>query len=97
MTIIQSIVAFYRYTFDAASRITQIVSVDGTASYGYDNRGELTSADYTNPNLSDEFYRYDASGNRLESHLHGTGYQTGPATASHRMALITTSTTTKAT
>jgi RHS repeat-associated protein len=39
----------------------------------------LTGADYTDASRQDEFYSYDANGNRVASHLHREGYITGPA------------------
>jgi len=56
---------------------------DWRADYGYDRTGQLLSATYTGadviPEQIDEYYRYDANGNRTESYLHSTGYRTGPA------------------
>jgi RHS repeat-associated protein len=72
-------VAFYDYVYDLASRITQITDVDGVTTYSYDDRDQLTGANHTDPNQPDETYQYDANGNRLNSHLHGSGYVTGPA------------------
>jgi RHS repeat-associated protein len=75
---------FHDLDYDTASQITRITDIDGTHDYSYDDRDELTGANHTAPgggdipNLPDELYRYDANGNRLESHLHGTGYVTGP-------------------
>jgi RHS repeat-associated protein len=60
----------YGYTFDAASRITQMTSPDGTADYnGYDATDQLTSADYSFQ--AGEDYTYDDNGNRTN-----TGYAT---------------------
>ncbi|MFO0901979.1 MAG: RHS repeat-associated core domain-containing protein [Pirellulales bacterium] len=72
-------VSFFHYTYDAASRITGINEIDGAVAYGYDDRDQLISAAYTNPERPDEFYQYDANGNREASYLHGDGYLTGPA------------------
>ena len=69
----------YNYTYDTASRITAIDEIDGTVAYSYDDRDQLTGANYTDPTRTDEFYQYDANGNRVASYLHGTGYRTGPA------------------
>ena len=57
----------YSVSYDAASNITQVNSVDGTDNYGLDNADELTSA-----SLTSESYTYDANGNRI-----GDGYVTG--------------------
>lgn len=70
--------AFYDYAYDFASRIAQLTDVDGATNYNYDARDQLTSADHSDVNNPDEQYHYDANGNRLESHLHESGYQTGP-------------------
>ena len=56
--------------FDALGRITQMVSQDGTSTYGYDSKSQLTSADHSYQ--SDETYTFDNNGNRTMS-----GYQTG--------------------
>ena len=73
-------VAFYEYEYDFASRITSINDIDGLTTYGYDDRDQLTLADRDPGDLrGDESYLYDANGNRLDSHLHGTDYETGPA------------------
>jgi RHS repeat-associated protein len=56
--------------FDALGRITQVVSQDGTSTYGYDSKSQLTSADHSYQ--SDEAYTFDSNGNRTMS-----GYQTG--------------------
>jgi RHS repeat-associated protein len=70
-------VAFYNYVYDAANRITKITDVDGVADYTYDDRNQLIEADRSNENNPDESYSYDANGNRIESSIHGDGYQTG--------------------
>ncbi len=66
--------AEYGYTYDALDRINVLTSVDGTADYEYDERGQLTSADYAFPGLSiaDESFAYDDNGNRDEA-----GYDIG--------------------
>jgi RHS repeat-associated protein len=69
--------AFYDFAYDAANRITQITNVDGVTDYTYNARNELTGADHSDINNPDEVYDYDANGNRVESHLHGTSYDTG--------------------
>jgi len=52
----------YTWTFDAANRIVQHTSTDGTVDYDYDARGQLTGADYDYQ--TDELYDYDENGNR---------------------------------
>ncbi|MBE9075751.1 VCBS repeat-containing protein [Romeria aff. gracilis LEGE 07310] len=69
--------AFYDFAYDAANRITQISDVDGNTDYSYNARNELTGADHTDGSNPDESYDYDANGNRIESHRHGSGYVTG--------------------
>jgi RHS repeat-associated protein len=65
-----TVYADYQWTYDAADRITQFISPDGTRDYSYDSRGQLTGANNTSqPN---EAYSYDANGNRTN-----TGYQSG--------------------
>jgi len=56
------ILADYTWTFDAAGRITQMTSPDGTADYTLDATDQLTVADYDTQ--TDEAYAYDATGNR---------------------------------
>ncbi len=56
--------------FAAPGRITQMVGQDGTSSYGYDSKSQLTSA--THSYQSNEAYTFDNNGNRTMS-----GYQTG--------------------
>ncbi len=67
-------VAFYNFTFDAASRVTQIETIDGATTYTYDDRNQLNGANHADIANPDETYVYDASGNRVSSHLHGGGY-----------------------
>jgi RHS repeat-associated protein len=62
--------ASYTWAFDAANRIRQMTSVDGVVNYSYDDRGQLTGADYNYQ--ADEAYTYDDNGNRTN-----TGYSTG--------------------
>jgi RHS repeat-associated protein len=63
--------ASYDYTYDAADKLTKIVSsIDGTVDYAYDATNQLTGANHTNQ--TDEAYQYDANGNRTNA-----GYQTG--------------------
>jgi RHS repeat-associated protein len=57
--------ADYDFTWDAASRITQIVSPDGTADYTYDDTNQLLTADHSV--LADETYSFDLNGNRTMS------------------------------
>ena len=70
-------VAFYRFAYNADSRITQITDIDGVTDYSYDNRDQLTASDRSDTNNPDESYSYDANGNRVSSSIHGEGYKTG--------------------
>ena len=72
--------ADYDYTWDAASRITDLAmeflnsSYNDNVDYAYDNTGQLTDADYTAQ--ADEDYDYDATGNRTlvdETETYTTG------------------------
>ncbi|PHR92220.1 MAG: hypothetical protein COA78_33630, partial [Blastopirellula sp.] len=75
---IDDLLAFYDFDYDAASRISAITDIDGRTDYAYDDRDQLTVADRGIPDSrGDEDYQYDANGNRVDSHLHGTGYVTG--------------------
>ena len=69
--------AFYDFEYDAASRITKIVDIDGTSDYNYDQTNQLTDATHTDSNKQNESYTYDDNGNRINSHLHGSNYATG--------------------
>ncbi len=70
-------VAFYRFAYNADSRITKITDIDGVTDYSYDNRDQLTASDHTDTNNPDESYSYEANGNRVSSSIHGEGYETG--------------------
>ncbi|MFH5806179.1 hypothetical protein ACG2DA_19165, partial [Alienimonas sp. DA493] len=64
--------ANYDWTYDADGRLTQTVSADGTADFGYDDTDQLLSA--VNSVLADEAYSYDLAGNRTMA-----GYATADA------------------
>src|SRR5262249_50891692 len=68
-------VASYRFDYDPAGRIDQIIDANGTTNYSYDAADQLLSADHTDPSRPDESYSYDASGNRVE--LGGRGNVAG--------------------
>src|SRR5262245_52214599 len=58
-----TLLAGYDYVYDAASRITSIVSsVEGTSSFTYDVTNQVTAADHTSQ--PDENYSFDLNGNR---------------------------------
>jgi hypothetical protein len=63
-------IANYGLTYDPGDRITQITSVDGTATFNYDVTNQVTGADYSFQ--ADEGYTYDLNGNRTNG-----GNQTG--------------------
>ena len=71
-----ALTAGYEYTFDFRSLVTNEVRTHADASFNetleftFDGRGQLTA---TNSTLrSNEFYTYDANGNRLSSHLNAS-------------------------
>ncbi|MEM9701811.1 MAG: RHS repeat-associated core domain-containing protein, partial [Planctomycetota bacterium] len=64
--------ASYDWSYDADGRLTQTVSADGTADFGYDDTDQLLTTD--NTVLADETFSYDLAGNRTM-----TGYSTGDA------------------
>ncbi|WP_017327113.1 RHS repeat domain-containing protein [Synechococcus sp. PCC 7336] len=64
-------IAEYRYQYDAANRITELVSIDGVSSFSYDERSQLISAEHSFQ--TDEVYTYDANGNRTND-----GSRSGP-------------------
>src|SRR5438477_12849155 len=75
-----NILAQYTWTYDALGRITNQTSKDGTAEYGYDSTGQLTSARYnavSGSNLADQTFQYDANGN-WDSAGHTTGSNNQP-------------------
>ena len=76
---VDAALAFFDYEYDAASRIRQIEDVNGVVDYSYDRQGQLTGAAYSDMQRVDETYGYDENGNRVNSHLHSDGYETGNA------------------
>ena len=72
------VLANYEYEFDNANRITQQVIDGDVVDYTYDATGQLLTADHSDSSIPDEFYVYDLNGNRVDSHLHGSDYVTGP-------------------
>lgn len=70
-------IASYDFTYDAFSRISEIVAtsstgLSGTTDFTYDDLGQLIDVDHTH--ITDESYEFDATGNRTTS-----GYSTGDA------------------
>ncbi len=87
---VDDVIARYDYEYDFAGLLDHedrsgesSPNNDWHADYTYDRTGQLLGADYSGadviPEQVDEYYRYDANGNRTSSYLHGTGYRTGPA------------------
>ena len=62
--------AAFAWVYDAANRITQYTSPDGTSDYNYDDTDQLLDANHDFQ--GDENYRYDENGNRTNP-----GYVTG--------------------
>ena len=62
--------ADYQLIYDAADRLTQLVTPDGTSDYNYNQRDELTGSEHSYQ--EDEGYSYDDAGNRTNA-----GYVTG--------------------
>ena len=65
---------FYGWTYDAASRMTSMTTIDGEVDYAHDSTHQLTTADYDY--ATDEGYVYDENGNRVTAN--GSSYVTGP-------------------
>ena len=69
-------VAAYTYVWDAASRLRGMTSPDGPNVYTYDDRNQLTGADYssTSGNPADQTFAWDANGNPVRAGVTvGTG------------------------
>ena len=47
--------------------------------YSYDDRDQLTAANYADSIRTDETFVFDSNGNRTQSNAHGSAYRTGPA------------------
>lgn len=73
---VDAVIADYNYDYGLANQLLKESHHGETIDYGYDLLGQLTSADRTV--FPSEFYTYDANGNRVSSHLHGSNYATGP-------------------
>ena len=57
-----STISSFTYTLDAAGNRSQMVTLSGTTSYGYDALYRLTQVIYPGPSTTN--YTYDANGNR---------------------------------
>ena len=64
----------YSWSYDAASRITEMTLPDGDASFTLDATDQLLTADYDEEWQDNEGYTYDDNGNRTN-----LGYETGDA------------------
>src|SRR5262249_26980768 len=71
-------IASYQYAFDAGSRITQVVSNDGTTDYSYDLINQLVAADHHSQANPAESYTYDQGSNRITSATQASSDQIGP-------------------
>lgn len=66
----------YTFGYDAASRLTEFLFTNEayeaeSATYNYDQRGQLTGADRDGEEEEqDELFSYDANGNRLTNEIH---------------------------
>jgi RHS repeat-associated protein len=79
------------YTYDTTGRRDTLTSTLGTASFGYDNASQLTSASFPAAGgLPAEQYSYDNAGNRTAS----ATPPTGPFTYDNANRLLTDATTT---
>lgn len=85
-------VAGYGFTYDASHRLTGFDFLPTAystkdVSYSYDQRGQLTGANYVGTSLIDEAYAYDDNGKRVGQQTTGKGTSTyAPAAgANNRM------------
>lgn len=62
-------IAAYTWGYDDNGRITSVTSPDGSATYTYDNNGQLNVVD--NSVQYDEYYFYDENGNRTNGYVTG--------------------------
>ncbi len=74
----------HTFTRNDEGEITERGTGSETVRYGYDDDGQVTSADWTSLSATDETYQYDGNGNRTSSHRHasyttGTGNRTNQA------------------
>ncbi len=73
--------ASFGYGYDSANRISRITEKNQTIDYAYDKRDQLIAATYSAAARTDEVFKFDANGNRVESNAHGTAYRTGRESA----------------
>ena len=71
-----SVTASLTYKYDARSRPIKVTTLDGTWTYGYNAKSELTSAVFKSTNsaaIPDQnlSYTYDAAGNRVRTVVNG--------------------------
>lgn len=65
-----SVLASYAYSLDADGNRTSVTTPDGTESYRYDQRDQLTGVTYSDGSTTS--YSYDAAGNRTSQTAAGT-------------------------
>ena len=76
------LISSYDYDYNLAgyttseTRENRLTQFSQTIDYTFDPLGQLAGADFSAS--TDEQYAYDANGNRVDSHLHGNVYRTGP-------------------
>jgi RHS repeat-associated protein len=76
---VDAVMDSYDYDYDARGLVDFLKHGAQEVKYTYDKLGQLTDVDYDDNSIQpDEWYRYDANGNRTSSYLQGSGYVTGP-------------------
>lgn len=73
---IDQAIAEFDYGYDFANQLVTETNRGETIQYGYDLRGQLTSANRST--YADEFYSYNANGSRLTSHRQSGTSTIGP-------------------
>ncbi|MCP3684242.1 MAG: hypothetical protein GY861_16300 [bacterium] len=57
------------YSYNPVGMVELFTDEADTSTYSYDSLDQVLTADYTDPQLTDESFTYDSVGNRLTSHL----------------------------
>jgi RHS repeat-associated protein len=88
-----TLLAGYAYSFDSSHRLTGIDFLptaydDEDVTYTYDDRGQVTGADYTGTGQNDESYVYDDNGNREGSQTTGLGTSVYAAAGTNNQLLF---------
>ena len=73
---VDQVLADYDYAYDLLDRLISESHHGNSTAYTYDLTDQLLGADHSL--LPDEFYTYDANGNRTSSSVNGPNIQTGP-------------------